>query len=155
MNANVKKPTKVSSGVGCAAVCVSDTEFIHMCLTSVCSPPAGWLCSPDIPHQYSQCLYCLSVIQSDNSIIVDDCLPPQSPQQQGGQCLCLFRFPRMTRFFCLLYVGGTASVTAALSNLQSVPTGNRPVEWEWCKLTCCDVSAYHYRNVIRNSNTQV
>lgn len=41
MNANVKKPTKVSSGVGYAAVCVSDTEFIHMCLTSVCSPPAG------------------------------------------------------------------------------------------------------------------
>ncbi len=48
----------------CVCVCVSETEFIHcdMCVTSVCSPPAGWLCRPDSTGRHSSTLVCVFIV---------------------------------------------------------------------------------------------
>lgn len=137
--------------------CVWVTPSSYTCVwPQSCSPPAGWLCSPYIPHQYSQCLYCLSVIQSDNSIIVDDCLPQQSPQQQGGQCLCLFRFPCMTRFFCLSSLWLSQMCCSSQSwrntfvNLAAGLSSENGVSWP--VVMCLHINR---NDVNRNSNTQM
>lgn len=106
-------------------------SYTLTCSTSVCSSPAERLCSSDSTRPtfltVSQCLYCHSVIQSDNSITVNDFPPELSPEdnflrfnkRDRGEVNTPVssHFPVGSDCFVSLYIGQTVSGTTAVSKI--------------------------------------
>lgn len=91
-----------------------------MCVTLVCSPPAALT----FLAGYSQCLYCVCVMQSDTSTAALDCPPPSAESSAAGRSvpLSLHISPSVHPSFCLLSVGPSGPSTAAApSDLPSIP----------------------------------
>lgn len=74
-----------------------------MCVTLVCSPPAALT----FLAGYSQCLYCVCVMQSDTSTAALDCPPPSAESSAAGRSvpLSLHISPSVHPSFCLLTSG--------------------------------------------------
>lgn len=76
---------------------------MHVCVTLVCSPPAALT----FLAGYSQCLYCVCVMQSDTSTAALDCPPPSAESSAAGRSVppSLHISPTVHPSFCLLSVG--------------------------------------------------
>lgn len=120
---------------------------MHVCVTPVCSPPAALT----FLAGYSQCLYCVCVMQSDTSTAALDCPPPSAESSAAGRSapLSLHISPSVHPSFCLLSVGGSGpSPAAAPSDLPSIPGQEersrssspavRPM-WRCLDWHCCDL----------------